>query len=114
MTDLSSSNGRPDDPEPMMVAIGHFLFTTRDLVFPLVFIPLAVAIPPLVVRGDWLDAALDTIGVGIALSGQVLRSLVIGFVYILAGDETGRSIQTRSSATECSRTAGTLSTSAIS
>lgn len=69
-----------------MVRIGRFLFKYRDFVFPLVLVGLVVTTRPVLAGGDVRrDHWLDAVGAGIALAGQALRVLVIGFVYVIRG-----------------------------
>jgi protein-S-isoprenylcysteine O-methyltransferase Ste14 len=72
----------------MIVRLGNWLFRTRDFIFPVVFLTLAVAIKPVIAGGDrFLDGIVDAIGIGVALAGQTLRVLVIGFAYITRGGQ---------------------------
>jgi protein-S-isoprenylcysteine O-methyltransferase Ste14 len=69
-----------------LVRLGAFFFKTRDVVFPLVYIPLLVLTRPWPFLGDpGLDWMLDAVGLATALGGQVLRALVIGLAYIHRG-----------------------------
>jgi len=68
----------------MVVRIGNFLFKYRNLVFPLLFVLLALSTKPFL--GDrqtekWIYFA----GFVIALSGQIVRGLTIGLAYIVRG-----------------------------
>jgi len=75
----------------LLIRIGHFLFRTRDLVFPVVLLALVFGTRPLVLHGDWsLDRRLDVIGFTVALIGQLLRIGVIGFAYITRGGRNRR------------------------
>lgn len=70
----------------LLIRLGHWLFRARNGVFPLVFLALVAlgrpGVPGLDPRWDrWLDVA----GILVALSGQVLRALVIGLAYIRRG-----------------------------
>jgi protein-S-isoprenylcysteine O-methyltransferase Ste14 len=70
-------------PRSGLIRAGQFFFKYRDLLFPLVFLPLALFTPPDTLLGDPLvDYAL---GVLVVLAGQGLRSLVIGLAYIRRG-----------------------------
>jgi hypothetical protein len=69
-----------------MLRIGHFLFKYRNLLFPLLFVPLAAIIAPGFLRGDSpVNAALDVIGVLVVIAGLALRALVVGLAYIKRG-----------------------------
>ncbi len=69
-----------------LVPAGRFFFRLRNLLFPLVFFALVLASEPRLFLGSerW-DQALDAVGIGVALSGQLLRALVIGLAYIRRG-----------------------------
>jgi len=67
---------------------GHFLFKSRDLLLPLVLLLIGLGTWPRVVRGDMrVDHMTDVIGLLVALTGQALRALVIGLVYITRGGQ---------------------------
>ena len=79
----------PDAPSPIrkvMLPIGHFLFRFRNLLFPLLFLPLAAILEPAFMEGDnWIDDSLDALGVIVLALGLALRSLVVGLAYIKRG-----------------------------
>jgi protein-S-isoprenylcysteine O-methyltransferase Ste14 len=79
-------------PRPsLLVRYGNFLFRYRDLLFPVVLIPLFVAFRPHYPRGsERLDTLLDVAGVLVALAGQALRVAVIGYAYIIRGGRNRR------------------------
>ena len=65
---------------------GRFFFKFRDLLFPLVFFGLALlSYPRLFLGSERWDHALDALGVAVALLGQLLRAVVIGFAYVRRG-----------------------------
>jgi len=66
---------------------GHFLFKFRDLLFPLIVLPIALGTRPRVVGSSRADHLLDLVGFLVAMSGQSLRVLVIGLVYITRGGQ---------------------------
>lgn len=67
---------------------GHFLFKFRDLIFPVVLLLIAFGTRPRIAGGDVrADHVLDAIGLLVSLSGQALRVLVIGLVYITRGGQ---------------------------
>jgi protein-S-isoprenylcysteine O-methyltransferase Ste14 len=69
-----------------LVRYGNFLFRYRNALFPVVLLALIVAFPPEYPRGsEQLDNRLDVVGVLVALTGQLLRFAVIGYVYIARG-----------------------------
>jgi len=69
-----------------MLPIGHFFFRFRNLLFPLVFLPLAAILEPAFMEGDnWVDDGLDALGVIVLAAGLALRSLVVGLAYIKRG-----------------------------
>jgi protein-S-isoprenylcysteine O-methyltransferase Ste14 len=70
----------------LLAPAGRFFFKSRDLLFPLVFFGLALAsYPRLFLGSEQWDFALEVVGIVVALSGQVLRAVVIGFAYIRRG-----------------------------
>jgi protein-S-isoprenylcysteine O-methyltransferase Ste14 len=70
----------------LLAPLGRFFFKFRDLLFPLVFFGLAlVSYPRLFLGSEGWDRVLDALGVVVALSGQLLRAVVIGFAYIRRG-----------------------------
>jgi protein-S-isoprenylcysteine O-methyltransferase Ste14 len=69
-----------------LVQAGQSFFKVRDALFPVVFFGLALASRPRLAGGSRkLDAILDLVGIGVALSGQLLRAMVIGFAYVRRG-----------------------------
>ena len=76
---------------PAMIAAGNFFFRHRNLLFPL-FVAFAVIFcQPSFAFGDRaLDLWLDIAGAGIALAGQGLRMLTIGYEYIVRGGREGK------------------------
>lgn len=74
-----------------MVRIGHVVFRVRNVVFPVVFVALAVAARPRLAGGDErLDHLVDAAGVLLILSGQTLRAAAVGFAYIKRGGKDKR------------------------
>jgi protein-S-isoprenylcysteine O-methyltransferase Ste14 len=65
-----------------LAPVGRFFFKFRDFLFPVVFLGLALASRPM---GGRYDRALDVAGIAVALSGQLLRAVVIGLAYIRRG-----------------------------
>lgn len=69
-----------------LVALGNFLFRTRDAVFPVVLIALLVLTTSYVPGSDPQRARLlDIAGVLVAMIGQALRVAVVGYRYIVRG-----------------------------
>lgn len=70
----------------MMVSLGRFLFRYRNGLFPLVFVVALWAGKPEHAFGrPSADLLLDLIGYAVALAGQWLRILTIGYEYIVRG-----------------------------
>jgi protein-S-isoprenylcysteine O-methyltransferase Ste14 len=66
--------------------LGPFFFKHRNLLFPVVFLPLALGTEPRPFLGSArADALLDAAGLALAIAGQALRVLVIGLAYIRRG-----------------------------
>jgi protein-S-isoprenylcysteine O-methyltransferase Ste14 len=79
------------DPVSPAVAIGNVLFHWRNGLFPIAFLAIALASRPRWFLGSpRADAILDVVGILVALSGQVLRALVIGLAYIQRGGKDRR------------------------
>ncbi len=69
-----------------LVRFGNFLFSGRNLVFPLAFLAIAaVSFPRAPFGSERADLILDLIGLGVAVAGQTLRAVVIGLAYIRRG-----------------------------
>lgn len=69
-----------------LVQAGQLFFRVRDALFPVVFFGLAFLSRPIPAGGSAArDAVLDALGIAVALSGQLLRALVIGFAYVRRG-----------------------------
>lgn len=80
-TDVGSQGWRR-----ILAPAGRFFFKFRNLLFPLGFFTLVLTSEPGIFLDDErLDRALDLLGVGVALSGQLLRGAVIGLAYIRRG-----------------------------
>jgi protein-S-isoprenylcysteine O-methyltransferase Ste14 len=73
------------------VRFGNFIFRFRNVLFPAVLLALFLAFRPHYPGGsERLDYLLDVVGLVIAASGQMLRILVIGSVYIIRGGRNRR------------------------
>ncbi|NDY42419.1 isoprenylcysteine carboxylmethyltransferase family protein [Dissulfurirhabdus thermomarina] len=76
---------------PLSVRLGNFFFRYRNGLFPVLFVVLAVTVPPARLGGDpRLDLAGVTAGVLLALAGEVVRCATIGLVYIKRGGKKRR------------------------
>jgi len=70
----------------MLVRSGRFFFKYRNVLFPLVFVPVALGTKPRMLFGDArLSAWLQIAGLALIVLGQSLRSLVIGLSHIQRG-----------------------------
>jgi len=67
-----------------MVKLGNFIFRYRNLLFPLLFFSLVVGVKPSL-GSKYLENARYVIGVMVTLTGQTVRALTIGLVYIKRG-----------------------------
>jgi protein-S-isoprenylcysteine O-methyltransferase Ste14 len=71
---------------PFLVRLGSFFFKYRNGLFPVVFLGLALLDRHHLAGGSWrTDHLVDAIGILIALAGQLLRAVTIGFAYIRRG-----------------------------
>jgi protein-S-isoprenylcysteine O-methyltransferase Ste14 len=69
-----------------LVRFGNFLFSGRNLIFPLAFLAIAaVSFPRAPFGSERADIILDAIGLCVAAAGQTLRAVVIGLAYIRRG-----------------------------
>jgi protein-S-isoprenylcysteine O-methyltransferase Ste14 len=71
--------------------LGNWLFKTRNVVLPLLLLVLLFCFPPRPFHEDlaadlWLDGA----GILLALLGQTLRAITIGYKYIVRGCKGGK------------------------
>ncbi len=74
-----------------MQSFGRWLFRYRNRAFPVVILALIVCFPPHLFGGSLqTDAALDAVGLALALLGQALRIAVVGFAYIKRGGRNKR------------------------
>jgi protein-S-isoprenylcysteine O-methyltransferase Ste14 len=76
----------PSGGRRFLIRSGQLFFKIRDGLFPAVFFGLAFLSRPRMAGGSpHTDAMLDVVGIAVALSGQLLRALVIGFAYVKRG-----------------------------
>lgn len=70
-----------------MIKIGNFFFSYRNKVFPIIIIALfMIAFPPLRILGSSnFESVTDVLAVVLAISGLVVRGIVIGYAYIKRG-----------------------------
>jgi protein-S-isoprenylcysteine O-methyltransferase Ste14 len=72
------------------IAVGKFFFRYRNILFPLVCVLAALMLRPRIIFGSLiLDRFLLVSGVAVALAGQTVRLLTIGFDYIHRGGKDG-------------------------
>ena len=87
-------NGSPSPTSGLtagLVRLGHFFFKVRDGLFPAVFLVLAFGFQPRLAGGDAaLDRLVDVLGLAIALAGESLRVIVLGFTPIGRGGRNRR------------------------
>jgi protein-S-isoprenylcysteine O-methyltransferase Ste14 len=76
----------PSGGRRFLIRSGQVFFKIRDALFPVVFFGLAFLSRPRMAGGSpRTDAVLNALGIAVALSGQILRALVIGFAYVKRG-----------------------------
>lgn len=74
-----------------IITVGNFLFRYRNALFPVIFVFAALTLRPKIMFGNLLaDRALRVIGIAVALLGETVRLLTIGFEYIHRGGKDGR------------------------
>lgn len=70
----------------MNADVGHFFFRYRNAIGPVVFlVALLVGTPSYPLGRDDLNLVLDALGIAVALLGQALRIITIGYEYIERG-----------------------------
>ena len=80
---MPSSEGRA-----LLARAGNVIFRVRDALFPAVLLTVGFGTFPRLAGGSIVtDHVVDAIGILVALSGQVLRMMVIGLVYITRGGQ---------------------------
>jgi protein-S-isoprenylcysteine O-methyltransferase Ste14 len=73
------------------VRFGNVIFRFRNVLFPAVLLALFLSFRPHYPGGnERLDYLVDAVGLAVAASGQLLRVLVIGSVYIIRGGRNRR------------------------
>ena len=71
--------------------LGNLIFRGRDALFPIVLLTLAFGTKPHIAGGSQsVDHLVDIAGVLVVLTGQLLRVMVIGLVYITRGGQDRR------------------------
>lgn len=69
-----------------VINVGNFLFRYRNTIFFMVgFVLIISTKPKLIFESKFYDSCMDGVGFAIAITGQVLRALVIGHDYIKRG-----------------------------
>jgi protein-S-isoprenylcysteine O-methyltransferase Ste14 len=77
--------------EKKFIQLGKFFFKYRNGLFPLVYLGLVLCTRPGVFLGRAeLDKYACALGALLALAGQTLRILVIGYAYIIRGGRDGK------------------------
>ena len=73
------------------IAIGNFFFHYRNALFPIIFVLGALALRPKIIFDSLvIDQFLTFVGMGVALLGQAVRLITIGFEYIHRGGKDGQ------------------------
>lgn len=73
------------------IAVGNFFFRYRNALFPLVIVVASLTLRPEVILQSWIvDRVLGLAGIVIALTGQAVRLITIGFDYIHRGGKDGK------------------------
>lgn len=73
------------------IAVGNFFFRYRNAIFPVLFICTALLGRPRVMFGDpQLDRLLGLCGIMVALAGEAVRLITIGYEYIERGGKQGK------------------------
>ena len=73
------------------ITIGNFFFRYRNALFPLIFAVGALTLRPRIMFDSVVvDRFLAVVGIAVALLGQVVRLVTIGFEYIHRGGKDGQ------------------------
>src|SRR3989338_7504659 len=72
------------------IAAGNYFFRHRNALFPALFALTALLARPRPIGTPALDAVLASAGVAVALAGQAIRLLTIGYEYIERGGKEGK------------------------
>lgn len=72
------------------IAIGQFFFRYRNSIFPVLFALAALVGRPRLIGSPALDAFLVGCGVAVAVLGQAVRLVTIGYEYIERGGKAGK------------------------
>lgn len=87
----TSAASLPSSDPGAIARLGNLIFRARDGLFPLVLLTLAFGTRPRIAGGTArVDHLVDLAGALVSMSGQLLRVLVIGLVYITRGGQNRR------------------------
>jgi protein-S-isoprenylcysteine O-methyltransferase Ste14 len=67
-----------------LIKIGNFIFSHRNLIFPLFFAVFVLGTRP-AAGSDQLEIWRYALGISVASAGQIIRALTIGLAYIIRG-----------------------------
>jgi len=74
-----------------LIAAGNFFFRYRNMLFPVFVVMTVLLCSPHLAFGDpTIDLWMDIAGAAIAIAGQGLRMLTIGYEYIVRGGREGK------------------------
>lgn len=87
---MNATPSAPPSPS-LIIGIGNLFFRHRNALFPVIFLFLALLVPPAQFGGSrrW-DLVAVVCGVVVALTGQLIRCATIGLVYIKRGGDNRR------------------------
>lgn len=81
----------PNPSNSFILTCGNFFFKYRNGLFPALFVVMFLASRPALFLGNpALDRLVVSLGILIALAGQVFRATVIGYAYIKRGGKEGK------------------------
>ena len=72
------------------IAAGNFFFRHRNALFPACFVLIPLLGRPTLIGGPWCDRWLTIVGMLVALLGQLMRLVTIGYEYIERGGREGK------------------------
>ena len=72
-----------------MIKLGNFIFSHRNVIFPLFFVLFVLGTRP-ASGSDHLEIWRYVAGISVAVAGQIIRALTIGLAYIIRGGRNRR------------------------
>jgi protein-S-isoprenylcysteine O-methyltransferase Ste14 len=88
---IANNRNEDDRVKSFNITVGNFFFRYRNALFPTIFVLASLGLRPHVIFGSTtLDRILGVAGTAIALFGESVRLITIGFEYIHRGGKDGQ------------------------